>query len=197
MANESTIHSHPRMARSCDRAPAVRAGRAWKRNRAPRARSARRWRPRSAAGGDLNLGDFLSGGRNPILQAATPLLTIASRLQSTVAHADVPALRNQAMQEVRAFDDRLRSAGVAPDDALVARYLLCTFFDSAVLNTPWGAQSDWSGGSLLITFHLLFLIPQTKYGYAQTTTQENGPYIGVDLRGLYSLFLSQKTNPQK
>jgi len=106
-----------------------------------------------AAGGDLNVADFLSGGRNPILRAATPLLTIASRLQSAVAHADVPALRNQAMHEVRAFDDRLRSAGITPDDALVARYLLCTFFDSAVLNTPWGAQSDWSGQSLLVVFH--------------------------------------------
>jgi len=106
-----------------------------------------------SAGGDLNLGDFLAAGRNPILRAATPLLSIASRLQSAVAQADVAALRHQAMQEVRAFDDRLRAAGMAPDDALVARYLLCTFFDSAVLNTPWGAQSDWSGQSLLVVFH--------------------------------------------
>ncbi|MGH8189384.1 MAG: type IVB secretion system protein IcmH/DotU, partial [Steroidobacteraceae bacterium] len=95
----------------------------------------------------------LGGGRNPILQAATPLIAIASRLQSTVVQADVASLRQQAMQEVRVFDDRLRAAGVTPEDALVARYLLCTFFDSAVLNTPWGAQSDWSGQSLLVMFH--------------------------------------------
>lgn len=102
---------------------------------------------------NLAVADFLSGGSNPILQAAAPLITIASRLQWSVAQADVPALRAQAMQEVRAFDERMRAANVAPEDALVARYLLCTFFDSAVLNTPWGAQSDWSGQSLLITFH--------------------------------------------
>src|SRR5262245_8933549 len=59
-----------------------------------------------AASGDFNLADFLSGGRNPVLRAATPLLSIASRLQASVAQADVPALRSQAMQEVRAFDDR-------------------------------------------------------------------------------------------
>ena len=47
----------------------------------------------------------------------------------------------------------MRAAAVAPEDALVARYLLCTFFDSSVLNTPWGAQSDWSGQSLLVAFH--------------------------------------------
>jgi type VI secretion system protein ImpK len=107
----------------------------------------------SPSSGNLNVADFISGGRNPILRAAVPLIAIASRLQSTVANADVPSLRNQAMQEMRTFDDRLRSAGVAPEDALVARYLLCTFFDSAVLNTPWGAQSDWSGQSLLVVFH--------------------------------------------
>jgi type VI secretion system protein ImpK len=120
-------------------------------SRAPSPRSGGERGP--SGGGDLNVSDFLAGGRNPMLRAATPLLTIASRLQSAVAHADVPALRNQAMHEVRAFDDRLRSAGIAPEDALVARYLLCTFFDSAVLNTPWGAQSDWSGQSLLVVFH--------------------------------------------
>jgi type VI secretion system protein ImpK len=103
--------------------------------------------------GNLAITDFLGGGRNPILQAGAPLIAIASRLQSTVVQADVASLRDQAMQEVRVFDDRLRGAGVTPEDALVARYLLCTFFDSAVLNTPWGAQSDWSGQSLLVTFH--------------------------------------------
>lgn len=103
--------------------------------------------------GNLDVADFLSGGRNLILRAAMPLLAIASRLQSTVAQADVGSLRTQAMQEMRTFDDRLRAANVSPEDALVARYLLCTFFDSAVLNTPWGAQSDWSGQSLLVVFH--------------------------------------------
>jgi type VI secretion system protein ImpK len=36
---------------------------------------------------------------------------------------------------------------------LAARYALCTVLDEAVLNTPWGAQSDWSTQSLLVTFH--------------------------------------------
>ena len=103
--------------------------------------------------GNVALNDFVVGGRNAILLAAAPLIAIASRLQSTASQPDVAALRSQALQEVRSFDDRLRASGVIPEDALVARYLLCTFFDSAVLNTPWGAQSDWSGQPLLITFH--------------------------------------------
>lgn len=109
--------------------------------------------PAPPPSGNLGAADFISNGRNPILQAAGPLLAVASRLQSTVANADIAALRSQATQDVRQFDDRLRAAGVVPEDALVARYVVCTFFDSAVLNTPWGAQSDWSGQSLLVMFH--------------------------------------------
>lgn len=97
--------------------------------------------------------DFVAGGKNPILSAAGPLIAIAARMQTLVTQADIAALRSQAMQEIRLFDDRLRAADVVPEDALVARYILCTFFDSAVLNTPWGAHSDWSGQSLLVTFH--------------------------------------------
>src|ERR1700755_3016143 len=103
---------------------------------APRAAAPRSAPERPAAGGNLAVADFIAGGRNPILQAAAPLIAVASRLQSTVANADVAALRAQAMQDVRQFDDRMRTAQVVPEDALVARYLLCTFFDSSVLNTP-------------------------------------------------------------
>jgi len=119
----------------------------------PAARSGQERPPNVGSAGNLAVADFIAGGRNPILQAAAPLIAIASRLQSTVANADVTALRAQAMQDIRQFDDRLRAASVAPEDALVARYVLCTFFDSSVLNTPWGAQSDWSGQSLLVVFH--------------------------------------------
>jgi type VI secretion system protein ImpK len=103
--------------------------------------------------GSVSLNDFVVGGRNAILLAAAPLIALASRLQSTASQPDVPGLRRQAEAEIRAFDERLRVSGVIPDDAKIARYLLCTFFDSAVLNTPWGAQSDWSSKPLLLTFH--------------------------------------------
>ena len=106
-----------------------------------------------AAGANVAIDDFLVAGRNSILDAAVPLIVIASKLQSTVSQADPVALRDSATQEIRRFEDRLRAAGVSNEDALVARYVVCTFFDSAVLNTPWGAQSDWSGQSLLISFH--------------------------------------------
>ncbi|MGH8258131.1 MAG: type IVB secretion system protein IcmH/DotU, partial [Steroidobacteraceae bacterium] len=99
------------------------------------------------------LAELISDGRNPLLQAAVPLLILAGRLRGQSANADVQSLHGQCVQEVRAFEDRARRAGVAPEDVLASRYALCTVLDEAVLNTPWGAQSGWAGQSLLVTFH--------------------------------------------
>jgi type VI secretion system protein ImpK len=101
-----------------------------------------------------SLDDFISaGGLNPLVQAAVPLLVLAGRLRGQIANADVESLRRQCVQEVRAFEERARQAGIAAEDVLAARYALCTVIDEAVLNTPWGAQSGWAGQSLLVTFH--------------------------------------------
>jgi len=100
-----------------------------------------------------SLGDFIATGINPLVQAAVPLLVLAGRLRGQIANADVENLRRQGVQEVRAFEDRARRAGVPAEDVLAARYALCTVIDEAVLNTPWGAQSGWASQSLLVTFH--------------------------------------------
>jgi type VI secretion system protein ImpK len=100
-----------------------------------------------------SVAEFISSGRNPLLQAAGPLLVLAGRLRGQIANADVESLRRQCVQEVRDFEDRCRRASVPDADVLAARYALCTVLDEAVLNTPWGAQSGWAGQSLLVTFH--------------------------------------------
>jgi type VI secretion system protein ImpK len=107
----------------------------------------------SQSGSNANIADFIVGARNPIVQAAAPLLALGARLATSVQQANIGMLRQQAVQEIRAFEDRLRTSGVPPEDGVVARYILCTFLDSAVLNTPWGTQGDWAGQSLLVMFH--------------------------------------------
>jgi type VI secretion system protein ImpK len=97
--------------------------------------------------------DIPLGGSNALLYSAVPLLVLAGRLRGQIAHADVESVRSQVVNEMRAFEDRVRAAGVPAEDVLAARYALCTVIDEAVLNTPWGAQSGWAGQSLLVTFH--------------------------------------------
>ena len=100
-----------------------------------------------------SLADFVGGTDNPVLHAAAPLLLLVTRLGAVQQVGGAMTLRQQAVHEVRAFEDRLRTAAVSREDILVARYVLCTFVDTAVLNTPWGAQSDWASQSLLVMFH--------------------------------------------
>ncbi|MBV9912187.1 MAG: type IVB secretion system protein IcmH/DotU [Sinobacteraceae bacterium] len=103
--------------------------------------------------GNARIADFLIGARNPIVQAAAPLLTLGARLASSIQQANIATLRQQAVQEIRAFEDRLRADRVAAEDSLVARYILCTFVDTAIAQTPWGSQGSWAGQSLLVMFH--------------------------------------------
>src|SRR6266513_4365512 len=109
--------------------------------------------PAYPMGSGPGIGDFIAAGANPIVQSAVPLLVLAGRLRGQIANADLESLRRQCVQEVRAFEERTRQAGVPAEDVLAARYALCTVIDDAVHNTPWGAQSAWSSQSLLVTFH--------------------------------------------
>lgn len=92
-------------------------------------------------------------GMNPLEQAAGPLLSMLTRLRSTLAHPAPASLRAQLLGYLRQFEQRAEAAGVPRNDVLLARYALCTALDEAVLSTPWGSTSEWGKQSLLITVH--------------------------------------------
>ncbi len=83
-------------------------------------------------------------GLNPLEQAAGPLLAMLTRLRNTIAHPAPASLRAQLLGYLRQFEEKARQAGVAPDEVMLARYVLCTALDEAVLSTPWGSTSDWA-----------------------------------------------------
>lgn len=95
----------------------------------------------------------LATGLNALVQAASPLLVLAGRLRGTVQATDIASLRRQALDEVRRFEEQAAAKGVVNEVVLAARYALCAALDEAVLATPWGAQSEWSQQTLLVTLH--------------------------------------------
>lgn len=107
---------------------------------------------RPAATPTAPLTEFLGQGHNPLVAAAAPLLILGSQLRNTAQLPDVDRLRRQAMQEVRAFEERATANGAREDLVRIGRYVLCTFVDLAVFATPWGAQSQWPAQSLLSAF---------------------------------------------
>jgi type VI secretion system protein ImpK len=97
--------------------------------------------------------ELLASGLNPLVQAASPLLLLAGQLRGTLAAPDVAGVRRHALEEIRRFEERARSAGIANEVVLAARYALCAGLDEAVLSTPWGAHSEWAQQTLLVALH--------------------------------------------
>ena len=93
------------------------------------------------------------GGLNPVERAASSLIALLGKLFHTSNHTDPKGLRERVIEEIRVFETNARMAGVSSESVFVARYVLCTAIDEAVLNTPWGARSSWGNESLLVTFH--------------------------------------------
>ena len=92
-------------------------------------------------------------GLNPLVTAAVPLLLMVGGMRSSTIRGDVPALRRQALEEIRRFEENARGAGIANEVIIAGRYALCAALDEAVLATPWGAHSDWAQQTLLNTLH--------------------------------------------
>jgi len=102
--------------------------------------------PRVRAGSELQR---LVAGVNPLLDAADVLLALVVRLRATTMHADPEALRERLLERLRDFEAGARGAGVPAPKVGAARYLLCTFLDEVIAETPWGGRMR----ALLAEFH--------------------------------------------
>jgi len=69
-------------------------------------------------------------------------LIFAGRLRGSLQVADIGALRRQALDEIRRFEERAAAKGIANEVVLAARYALCAALDEAVLTTPWASKAN-------------------------------------------------------
>ena len=89
---------------------------------------------------------------NPLISATVPLLTLLVAVKNCLTMDDIGSFRQRIEQEIKNCDAQL-TGKVDAEVLLITRYCLCTAIDEAVLNTPWGANSQWSQQSLLVSFH--------------------------------------------
>jgi type VI secretion system protein ImpK len=102
--------------------------------------------------GDLSF-ELAGNGLNPLLDAATPLIGLATRVRSLPPHPDVDGLRLLVINEIKRFEQTLDALDCDRATTLAARYCLCGMIDEAILGTPWGGGSAWSAQSVLSYFH--------------------------------------------
>ena len=90
---------------------------------------------------------------NPLVAAASSLLSEVGRLKHSSEGEDLHARTPPLAGEHKLFDHRALHDGAESSQVMAARYVLCTAIDEAVVTTPWGNESEWSQMSLLSSFH--------------------------------------------
>ncbi|MEE4070073.1 type IVB secretion system protein IcmH/DotU [Pseudomonas viridiflava] len=90
---------------------------------------------------------------NPLIAAASDLLSHLSRLAAAPEEGDIRPLNRTLIGQVKLFEAHAGHHAIEHDQMLAARYVLCTVLDEAVLTTAWGSASNWSTMSLLSHFH--------------------------------------------
>jgi type VI secretion system protein ImpK len=90
---------------------------------------------------------------NPLVSSAAALLSLVGHLRTLTQAPDLVTLRASMAQAISRFETVANRAGVANENVVAARYVLCTALDESVANTPWGVQAGWNKQSLLVQFH--------------------------------------------
>ncbi|MBD8577090.1 DotU family type IV/VI secretion system protein [Pseudomonas syringae] len=90
---------------------------------------------------------------NDLVGAASPLLSSIRQIKYHRDGQGIDVLNQQLRVQVRQFDYQALRSGIDSDQVGIARYVLCTVLDEAVVTTSWGEQSDWAQDSLLSHFH--------------------------------------------
>ena len=130
----------------------------------------------------------VSQGLNPLVSAASTLLTLSTKLAGTLQHDNIPELHRRVSEEIKRFETKIRHGGISSDTAIAARYLMCSVLDEVVLNTPWGASSAWSQHSLLSLFHQETSGGEKCFAILQKLLETPGTHL--DLLELFYLCMS-------
>ena len=113
--------------------------------------------PRMDAGGGkeapLALDALMSASLNPLVSAASPLLSAAPRIRAMVQHPNPAGLKDALADGVRKFEAQARAEGLSNEQVIASRYILCTLLDESAASTPWGGSGVWATQSLLVMFH--------------------------------------------
>ncbi len=101
----------------------------------------------------LALDALMTAGLNPLVSAASPLLSAAPRIRAMAQHPNPAGLKDALADGVRKFEAQARAEGLPNEQVIAARYILCTLLDESAASTPWGGSGIWSNQSLLVLFH--------------------------------------------
>lgn len=97
--------------------------------------------------------DVILEDTNVLFSTLSPIILLTSRVKISSSDINLEELRTRVKEQLeyyRSINFGLDSNFSASEDV---SYGLCCLLDEMVLNTPWGAKSNWANESLLVTFH--------------------------------------------
>ncbi|HEY4311287.1 MAG TPA: type VI secretion system protein TssL, long form [Pirellulales bacterium] len=99
----------------------------------------------------------IRAARNPLLEAARPLLRAQADMPDKLDSHASELLRQMLEQELRIFLKLCEQANIRRDHMVGARYCLCTALDEAAMQTAWGKGGnsgvEWITNGLATIFH--------------------------------------------
>ncbi|MGJ7578656.1 type VI secretion system protein TssL, long form [Variovorax sp. RHLX14] len=100
----------------------------------------------------------VKAARNPLLEAAQPLLRALADMPDGLAPDEVEIFHRLLTREVSSFQSLCNNAQVRHEHAVGASYALCTAIDEAAHSTRWGGGAAggagvWAGHQLAVAFH--------------------------------------------
>lgn len=105
----------------------------------------------------LSVREILDGfsfeaGDLPLMVArSAPLLNLAHALRQNDYTDQMGALRRELTEAARRYNTDLATAGILPEQARAAHYVVCATLDDVIRNTEWGGE--WAVNGLVSTFH--------------------------------------------
>lgn len=108
---------------------------------------------RGSGAAPIDMNDLMRGMGSALAAAAVPLLGLVARLRNTAGNVNVAQVRERVYRELHTFAKAGREAGVPAEQLRAAHYGLSAAVDDVVMNTPWGAHSDWRNRTMVNEFH--------------------------------------------
>ncbi|QSI30833.1 type VI secretion system protein TssL [Variovorax sp. RKNM96] len=100
----------------------------------------------------------VTAAKNPLLEAAQPLLRALADMPATLGSEGVTILHRLLEREVASFQSLCSSAQIRHEHVVAASYSLCTALDESANSTEWGGGKNgeagiWAGQQLAAKFH--------------------------------------------
>jgi type VI secretion system protein ImpK len=125
------------------------------------------------------LAHIAAAEENSTLGNSLAAICYAAQLRHLSTPPDTSRLFNEFVIQIKEIGENLKSAGQADEIIVTSRYLICSFIDEMILNTPWGSTSHWSTQSLLSFFHKESQGGEKFFDILKKIEQQSGRYLDL------------------